>query len=329
MTPDQITSILKRLGVTNPQQHKRTGWVVSSCPLGPWRHDDGKSGPEVFGVKLEPGDPHTNCFSCGWKGSLGDLVFTMRHLNKKEPHLTVKWGDVLASIEEAQVAEEFMFDSPDVEEVLFGEKSKPHVFPEWWLDSFTPWSTAKLCRAYLAERGVSPEIADRLDLRWDSDQKRVCFPVRDFAGRLMGLHGRAIEPETQPRYRMYLQAKQNNPIIWLGENWIDLSLPIVVVEGPFDLASVMRVYRNVTSPLFASPSFDKLLRMADALEWITFFDRGTGGDTGRGRVDKLLTKDHVVHHLVPPKGRKDPGECSIEQLADLLSPIVPLDGIIA
>jgi len=325
MKDSSIEKALRLLGVDNPQLHKRTGWVVSKCPLGPWRHDGGESSPEVFGVKKEPGDPLVKCFSCGFKGSFGDLVFQMRHLNKMNPQVEVPWGEVLQLVEEAEQSVELDLDSPDIEEMLFGTKEEPHYFPDWWLESFLPWNEISWARDYLAERNVPASIAAKFDLRADTKQRRVCFPVRDFNGALVGLHGRAIDKETEPRYRMYTFAGKNNPIFWLGEHWVDLSKPLVVVEGPFDLASVYRVYRNVASPLFADPNATKILRMADALEIITFFDHGTGGDTGRRKFEKVLGKDHVLTHIKPPEGFKDPGSMSPEQIAELLHGLVKLD----
>jgi hypothetical protein len=101
----------------------------------------------------------------------------------------------------------------------------------------------------------------------------------------------------------------------------------VVVEGPFDLASVFRVYRNVVSPLFVNPSIAKLLRMADALEWFTLFDRGVGGDAGRAKIDKVLSS-HMIHHLQPLPGVKDPGAMSVDHLVEVLGPHVALDAFL-
>lgn len=126
---------------------------------------------------------------------------------------------------------------------------------------------------------------------------------------------------------MYTHAKRNNPIVWLGETWIDQTKPIVVVEGPFDLTSVFRAYRNVTSPLFCNPPLEKIMRMSDALEWNTFFDRGRGGDSGRAKVDQALSADHVVTHLPPPKGSKDPGEMSFDEIVEILAPVVQLTAV--
>lgn len=326
MNRDQAKKFLQLLGSTVPGLQARASWTVSSCPLGPWRHDGGKSGPDVFGVRTEPGDSFCNCFSCGWHGKQSDLVLEMKLLNKQQPHATFKFGEALTMISDAEENVDLEgLDAPDIEEMLFGKRQNSfHEFPQWWLDTFPKWHEAPFAAKYLAERDVPPSVADALDIRADTEQQRVCFPIRDFSGRLAGLHGRAIKEGVEPRYRMYLQAKRNNPIIWMGESWVDLEKPIVVVEGPFDLASVYRVYRNVVSPLFSNPSEAKLHRMSDAMEWVTFLDRGTGGDKGRERIEKVM-KGSVVTHVMPQDGKKDPGGLTVKELVDKLSGIVQLN----
>jgi hypothetical protein len=323
--PEKITEFLTIVGIKNANRYKRTGWVVSQCPLGPWNHENGKSGLEVFGVQIESGDPKCNCFACGFHGTLGSLVQRMFGLNKINPKMEAKWGDARAITEAADAEFELDLDIPGIEEVLAGNMKPLHEFPSWWLDTFPPaLGSADACN-YLQKRDVAPIVSKMLDLRWDPNQRRICFPVRDFKGRLVGLHGRAIDEEADLRYRMYLQAKKNNPIAWLGESWVNLDMPIVVVEGPFDLAAVLGVYSNATSPLFATPSYEKLRRMSDAQTWITFFDRGAGGDSGRERVNKALSKKtHLIHHLHPPKGKKDPGAMSNQELQDILFPVLGL-----
>ena len=244
--------------------------------------------------------------------------------NKVEPRIEAKWGKALQLVSEAEGEFDVDFDSPGIEEVLAAPKGLVE-FPDWWLESFPSVFDSPACHAYLWEaRGVWPAVAKALDLRYDPKEHRVCFPVRDFKGRLVGLHGRAIDDGVEPRYRMYPFAKKNNPIAWLGELWVDLDKPIVVAEGPFDLASIRRVYDNVTSPLFANPSLDKIRRMSDALEWVTFLDRGAGGDAGRDKIDKAIGADHVIHHRQPPKGRKDPGEMTVDELVAALNDLVPM-----
>jgi hypothetical protein len=325
--PEKIVELLVELGVRNANAHKRAGWVVSACPLGPWQHEGGHSSPEVFGVKIEEGDPHCNCFACAWHGTAGDLVQRMIGLNKLRPAIEVKWKKANALVWEAEETQEFDFDIPGVEELLAAKPEGLIEFPDWWLGGFPRAWDVGWARAYLTARNVSKKLSALLDVRCDPIQRRICFPVRDFEGVMRGMHGRATDPEMEPRYRAYRHAGKMNPIVWMGEDWVDRTKPIVAVEGPFDLMSVKRVYANVVSPLYATPSQEKLMRMADALEWITFYDRGAGGDNGRVRVDKALSADHIVTHLHPPKGRKDPGEMGVNELVESLASLVQLTAL--
>jgi hypothetical protein len=325
----QAIRFLQLLGAKVPAEQSRTGWVVASCPLAPWRHESGLDRHPSFAIRQEPGDAFCNCFSCGYHGRQSDLLLELRHLNKRTPVGSFAFGQAMQLVTEAEDGLDGIdLDTPDIEEVLFGKKRQPHVFPESWLASFPPWHEVADARTYLQQRSVSLAAADMLELRADTRERRVCFPVRDFKGRLRGLHGRAIDAGTEPRYRMYTWHGRNSPLVWLGESWVDLERPIVVVEGPFDLLSVYRCYRNVVSPLFANPSLAKMRRMADALEWVTLFDRGKGGDLGRARVSRKLP-GQLVRHLRPPVHRKDPGEMTIEEINALLQDHVQIGSIIA
>lgn len=322
MTREQILAWLPLIGSKPAADQSRGGWVVASCPLR-WRHGGEDKNPS-FGVKIEGGDGFTNCFSCGWHGSQAALVVEITALHRKDPYGPLQLGQALKLIDEAEDGLDLNLDSPDIEQVLFGgAKPKPHPYPEAWLTTFPhAWSSAA-GRSYLEGRDVGAKVAAHLDLRFDGTQGRVCFPVRDGAGTLRGLHGRALQPDVEPRYRMYPHQHRTNPQFWLGEHWVDLEQPILVVEGPFDLASVLRVYPNAVSPLFANPSFDKLRRMVDALEWITLLDNGTGGNKGRARISECCTRN-VVTHLYPPVG-KDPGSCTLDEIGSLLAPHVCID----
>jgi hypothetical protein len=324
MKADDILKFLNAVGIPNGNRYKRTGNIISRCPLGPWRHEGGQSSPEVFGVKIENGDPQCNCFACDYRGTLGKLLQRLKGLDVVNHKIDIDWGTAAQVVFDAEITSDFDFNIPGIEEVLSSNKNALHEFPDWWLEGFPDGTGVGWAREYLKMRGMTKSVAAKMDVRCDPSEQRVCFPVRDFQGVLRGLHGRALDPGVEPRYRMYPQAKRTNPVVWLGEHWVDTEKPIVVVEGPFDLASVLRVYPNAVSPLFANPGAVKVKRMSDALEWVTLLDRGAGGDTGREKINKALGKDHVLKHLHPPTGRKDPGEMSKEELVELLSPHVPI-----
>lgn len=314
---------LKSLGATVPFSQPRTKWVVSDCPMAPWTHDKKKSSAEVFGVRLETGDAFCNCFACGWHGSQTDLVYAIKAKNELSPSgKKYDFGEAVKLISQADEEFELDLDTPDLEELLLAKKDLT-VFDDWWIESFPYALDIEFARDYLDERGVPEHLTEQLNLRADTNQRRVCFPVKDFKGRYMGLHGRAVDPDVEPRYRMYTYKKFNNPDIWLGEQWIDFSLPLLIVEGPFDLTAAGQVWGNITSPLFANPSFEKLKRMAGAMEIISYLDRGTGGDKGRERISKAFP-DSVVHHALPLAHRKDPGESTYAENRAALSPFLPV-----
>jgi hypothetical protein len=320
----QILDFLGLLGAKPAADQNRAGWVIGQCPLGPWKHDNGKSNNQAFGVKLEPGDGFCSCFSCGFHGVQSHLLLELQRLNKTAKLATLQLGEAFELVVAAENNVELDFGGPGIEETLFAPKTGDdhHVYPEDWLASFaSAWSVA-WSRSYLQWRGVSFLTATTLDLRVDTKLHRVCCPIRDFKGRLRGLHGRAVDDTAQPRYWMYKHAGKKNPLIWLGESWVDISKPIVVVEGYFDLASVLRVYGNVVSPLFVNPSQAKILRMADAMEWITVLDQGKGGLVGRVKINKVLP-GHAVTHLQPTA--KDPGAMTVPELRLLLENHVELD----
>lgn len=323
MKKEPTTEFLKALGCHVPKHQPRTGWVISNCPLGPWRHKDGKSAPHVFGVRLADGV--CKCFSCDWRGEPVELLYDLKHRVQvgQHSHHAINFKAAFETLDELEGEDGFTPGWQTLEEKLTFAKKELHEFPAWWLDSFPKWSSIPFAVDYLSERNVYVEVADFLDLRADTTEKRVCFPVRDFTGKLMGFHGRAINDGVDPRYRMYTQGGENNPIVWLGESWVDPAYPIVVVEGPFDLAAVMAVYPNVVSPLFANPSFDKIRRMAHVKEWITFLDRGVGGDKGREKIDAVIGGDHNVVHVKPIADFKDPGQMPSDAIKHVLQKVLP------
>lgn len=317
-------SWLEAMGAKVPKAQSRMGWIQSDCPFGHWRHENGKSGPDAFGVRLETGVPFCNCFSCGYNGDAVTAMLEIKYAEKNAPS-GIPRDFVTASklTEKADNEFELEFDDTTIEDVL-NTKSSLKPFDEDWLASFGQAVHNKIAREYLKERSTPLEVSEALDLRWDGSQQRICFPVRDFGGRLMGLHGRTIHKGVEPRYRMYNPNGYTNPIVWLGEHWIETSKPILVVEGPFDVASAVRVYRNTCSPLFANPSFEKIHRMADCLEVVTLLDTGKAGDQGRARFLKSMPGS-IVTNLVPSTGIKDPGAATVEELQGMLSPYLDLD----
>lgn len=204
----------------------------------------------------------------------------------------------------------------------FTLREHDRVFPDDWLESFLPAIHSHPARNYLEGRGLTPRTIRRFDIRYDSAQDRVCFPIRNWKNELVGLHGRLLRPqrhEFEPVYRMYTFMQDKNVLPWFGEHIVDPQKRVVITESVFDLTSVWRVYRHVIAPLSAGIGKNKIERIKRCEHVITLFDNGKGGDSAREQMDKYFL-GKKMRHLKPPEGVDDAGEMTLDQLRSTLSP---------
>lgn len=317
------------LGCLGAKSVKTTGhgWITAPCPLAPWRHESGKDSNPSFGVKLESGLPHVHCFSCGVGGDLHDLIIEMQVSASADELSGCDFKTAFVLIEQAEteavpvdMASKFAarWEQQEV-------KSKLVEFPEDWLESFQPaygadWPAG--VHPYLVEREVSPEVAELMDLRFDSYRERIGFPIRDAQGVLRGMQGRTVLPGHQPRYFHYEYKGQRNGHWMLGEHLVDHARPVCVPESVFDLARVFHVYRNAASPLTATVSRLHIKKLQGFPLVITMFDLGAAGDAGRLKVQEGLSDSFVVH-VRPPEQFGDFGATPAEAIKWLLQKYIP------
>ena len=262
-----------------------------------------------FGISLKA--PHRyRCFSCSESGPLDELLYSLRRFAPGEEY---RLGEAVQLIAAAHD------DAPDVDIPEWEDEPKHQVqpWPEWYVESFPPATRMMTAVEYLRGRGLNAVTARGLDLRYDPQRRRVLFPLRDFGGALVGLHGRTV-CNAQPAYLAYgNDLCPYNPVCWLGEHWVDFDKPVLMVESVFDLAAVWPHYTNAVAPLYAGLFRRKVERMADAFHVVTLFDDDNAGDDARMSVAKW-GRHHLLTH-VRPVGAKDPGDMDSEVLRELLS----------
>lgn len=312
------------------------GWAQIKCPLARWTHDSGKDSNPSAAISIKPGGySHFTCFTCENHDLLG-LVQRLREFGAQAPKFNIKAAMELVNAEgEQEVAVAIKdYDAPIGQEEDDGNNDT--VFSEDWLCSFPPARKVKVAREYLASRGVDPYTVHDLDLRWDPKRATVCFPIRDIYGRLCGLRGRRVAPqEGQPSYHMYKTKDgpdgRYNRLVWLGENRVDWDKPVLMVESVFDYAACFPLYENVVAPLTVGMGPRKVKRMASALDIVTLFDLGAGGNKARQLIDKYLPSNyrrHLLpfgpHRYKPGEDAKDPGEMRQPELYALLASHLPL-----
>jgi 5S rRNA maturation endonuclease (ribonuclease M5) len=314
-----------------PAPVHREGWVVSSCPLAPFTHQNGTDKHPSFGFRIEPGESFTHCFSCQFHGKQSELVQTLGAYVRGTDHGLDLKGAMAMVLQAEQDAPLSFGDIGDDIETMLDSDRVDHVFPEWWIDNFDPAYCDGYLHPYLLKRTGGPfpyPVVEALDLRFDAYQHRIGFPVRDFKGRLRGFHGRSVKsPPDEPTYRMYTHENMNNPEVWLGEHWVDLDRPVVMVESVFDLARVRQVYDNVVCPLTASLSTQKIKRMA-AVEIVTFFDNDKAGKLAADKIRATLKDSVITKVKYDPHDPKDPGDMTAHRVAELLDDLVTIEFIL-
>ena len=255
MNRDGIIEFLSAVGVHG---HVMEGeWVQASCPAAFSRHKSGTDHNPSFGINVnEEGKSGYHCFSCGMKGhDLGDLLLELQHDAKiygVMNHFDFTKARTMVENEDdiGYVAHEWTDTSLD---------KQFEAWPEWWLDKFPSAWAHQGARTYLQNRGVLQSTAKALDLRFDPKREMVCFPIRHQSGFLAGFRGRHL---TTKRYHDYVWNQINNTsIVLYGESWIDPMQPVVVVEGPFDLAAVYPHYKNVVALFMASVNKRKMAKL--------------------------------------------------------------------
>lgn len=311
------------------------GWLQARCPLAPWTHDSGKDSSPSFAIESKPGKrSRFYCFACEG-GDLYTLLQRLKELGAQLPKY--KLGEAMKLV----VAE----DDEDVVQSIreYGERppkedddgNNDAIFSEKQLAQWGPaWANLEARAALVQKRQMGEAVATALDLRYNHKLHGVTFPIRDFDGRLCGLRTRRLTPgDDEPSYHMHKNYEGHyNRLVWYGEDTVDFSKPVLMVESVFDRAAVWPIYRNVVAPLTVGMGEPKIRRMTDAYDLVTLFDKGKGGDKARKLIDKHLP-DSVRLHLQPrgthfahdDREAKDPDEMRRDELQALLAEHLPLE----
>lgn len=312
--------VLRVLGIRGPHSvvTKPSGekWASFGCVRAARFHANGTDNNPSMAVSSTG---RVFCFSCGFTGDMGDLLWEMRGLGYSIPKSAA--GFVGSEMAQAPMSwsDQLLQGLRKEAEVSRPTVLAPVPFNEQWLDGFERAYTSigEQVHPYLTGRQVSWCTAESLDLRYDRVQRRICFPVRGFDGNLYGLHGRAIDNSISPRYRMYRCDGHTNSSVWLGEEWVNFDRPVVVAESVFDLARVYEVYRNVVSPLTAALSKAKMGRLKNASGVVTLFDADIAGRRACKYLENELAGVSVTHATLPV-GIADAGDADVAVIGEVL-----------
>lgn len=179
------------------------------CPFAPKTHQRGYDRSPSLAVWPEIG--FFKCYACGQCGKIPELFTKLAAIIPNELHLGLadKWENSVWRVN-------YLFREKETSPKIILDEDILEHFPK--LTDFS----------YLDSRGVSREVVDVFDLRYDPRSDRVVFPVRDKTSSLVGFVGRGVS--TKSHWKYFFESN----LVLGGEDKLAYER-IIVVEGFFDL----------------------------------------------------------------------------------------------
>ena len=329
MDNQTVRAMAKALGIQTIVD-KHNGIAVT-CPLAPWTHAKGTDSKPSAALLTDNNDARFNCFTC-CQHSIGLLELVIRIGSNQSTNPKSIPMDLSAARQMAVWWEEH---KPDPLEIAANEITCTGHMQAHEQKAIRPWGEDYLNRfidgklsMYAYERGLTDELIDLFEVKFDVKQQRLVEAYRTFDGQLIGCHGRYIhktdpnDPNAPLRYYSYPNHKVGedggrNPSVWMGENLCDINQLLVLTEGQFDRSQIYKAYPNVLASRSASISAGMFHRIRNARFLVTYYDVGTGGDLARQRIMELKSKHTKVLHLNPltNEGYEDAGETPHQLIA--------------
>lgn len=149
--------------------------VGGPCPF----HKGGREAHPSFYINVETGLFY--CHSCHAKGTLIQFLKAM-----KAPSTQI--DQIMGSVELRPAKDPFKRHDPGLGE---------HLLNESLLGVF------QYCPTDLVKAGFDKKLLAQLEVGFDRKEMRITFPIRDLYGRLVGISGRAVLDDDNPRYKVY------------------------------------------------------------------------------------------------------------------------------
>ena len=287
--------------------------VMVCCPY----HKGGQERRPSAGIRKSDGTLH--CFQCGKVAGLDEMVANC--FGQADPIWGYRW--LLRNFATVKVEERSAIkldfkrnsgvsDSP-IDDVFVSEEE---------LDSY------RYSHKYMYERGLNANVIEQFDIGYDRDTDSITFPVRywdgDKFGKTIFIARRQIKTK-----RFDLPKDKQKPLYGLYEIWADIGEKtkysgiknvnaIYVCEGLFDC---LRLWCNGKYAvagfgcLFSDYQIE-LLRGLPTRHLVLALDNDKAGREATKRLRSVI-KNKVITEVVLPRGKKDIGECSDEEIQNL------------
>jgi hypothetical protein len=339
MDEANLRAILGRLGI-QPGKRNRRGWLEFKCPLAPWLHANGYDTRPSAAVKVsEEGVSSFVCKACHSHGRVSKLINQLAGFRGDD---TIH--PLMIDADRADAQAQTDAPPPDFEYTHQPDVLGDPLVPEAYAGLYPSACDVPDAVRYLRRRGLNRETTEKIGLLFDSRDRRILFPVFARGGGLYGYTGRSIDdepfimtangPVPGPKVKDYYGLPKRHLI--LGEHWWAHGKPLLIVEGLFAYAHLIRIgvdeVANIGALLGSAMTPEKAERIIHADEpTYLLLDNDAGGDLGlfgtptpeghreqNGAVHLLA--GHIPLHIPDwPEGKDDPDQLTREEVDHMLA----------
>ena len=259
------------------------------------------------------------CHSCKARGNLRQFLKAMGVSNVA---LRKQYGLLLDST--SQQTRSAMVHNPAIPK----RATESEPLPESFLGIFDK------CPLDLVQEGFTEETLQAFDVGFDDYHMRITFPLRDLAGRLMGLSGRTVTDNPR-RFKVYdseyehwglpMRKVHMGEILWNADRvypevYFGRDIPLVVVEG---FKACMWVHqagiKNVVA-LCGSYLKDGQRWLLEHLGGVVYvmLDNDDSGQSGAQQVGAALSQSLKVRMVTFRSSAKQPTDLAANEIPEAL-----------
>ena len=270
--------------------------IVVTCPFHKGGHENKPAGNIYIGDDSNIPFGFFRCLACG-KESLFE-GFVAECLESSES-FAKKW---LINTFNGQLASQKIKLSDAIKLPVKGLKSTHRIDPSI-LDTYQSWCP------YLATRGLTRNICEQFDIKYDPENRQIVFPCYDIKNNLVMLAKRSIDSKV-----FYLDKEVEKPVYGLNYILNNNEHKAIITEGPFDMLKGNQ-FGIPTIATLGTPSDVQISQINNSCITVlyTMFDNDEAGREFTKKLKKQLAKRILLVEIPIPAGHKDLGELTYEE----------------
>jgi DNA primase len=324
-----VYEFLNELGMNNIREDGKDIWY--SCFSD--QHYRGDANPSA---SMEKGTTRFYCFSCGMHGNAVSFLAELENVSPIQSSLWIRerFIGTMAVPDQSTILDnvQAILNNPKKDRSRNGSKSPvleenevQRRALEWRSESAWLKYSGDLIDAsdtpvvYMLERGFTPEVLNKFQIGWDKISERICIPVRNEDGELLGFKARSLDG--LPRYIVLggpeygFEPYETRKVLFALDKYEpNFKGEMIVCEGELNaIALHQHGYTNavgISGKFISEEQVELIIKHGQSC--VLIFDE----------VDDAITAAKKLRSKIPtriiPEHDKDPADCDATELEWLL-----------